>query len=55
MNAALWTGQLVVVMIGAMGSHGRLAIVRHKPAEWRNAGVNVLLLAVGVFVAVGRL
>ncbi|HEY2063326.1 DoxX family protein [Amycolatopsis sp. NBC_01480] len=46
---------LVVVMIGAMGSHGRLAIVQHKPSEWRNVGVNVLLLAVCVFVAVGRL
>jgi uncharacterized membrane protein YphA (DoxX/SURF4 family) len=26
---------LVVVMIGAMASHGRLAIVQHKPAAGR--------------------
>jgi hypothetical protein len=28
--------------------------VRHKPAEWRNVGINGLILAVCVFVAVGR-
>ncbi|MEU4524024.1 DoxX family protein [Amycolatopsis sp. NPDC024027] len=46
---------LAVVMVGAMAMHGRLAIVQHKPAEWRNVGVNVALLAVCVFVAAGRL
>ncbi|MEV6444471.1 DoxX family protein [Amycolatopsis sp. NPDC051716] len=46
---------LAVVMLGAMAMHGRLAIVRHEPAEWRNAGINVVLLAVCVFVAAGRL
>jgi uncharacterized membrane protein YphA (DoxX/SURF4 family) len=46
---------LAVVMVGAMAMHGRLAIVRHKAAEWRNVGVNVVLLAVCVFVAAGRL
>jgi uncharacterized membrane protein YphA (DoxX/SURF4 family) len=46
---------LAVVMLGAMAMHGRLAIVRHEPAEWRNAGINVALLAVCVFVAAGRL
>ncbi|MFF1614334.1 DoxX family protein [Amycolatopsis sp. NPDC058278] len=46
---------LAVVMVGAMAMHGRLAIVRHKPAEWRNVGVNVVLLAMCVFVAAGRL
>jgi hypothetical protein len=44
-----------VVMVGAMAMHGRLAIVQHKPAEWRNVGVTVVLLAVCVFVAAGRL
>ena len=46
---------LAVVMVGAMAMHGRLAIVQHKPAEWRNVGVNVVLLAVCLFVAAGRL
>lgn len=46
---------LAVVMVGAMAMHGRLAIVQHKAAEWRNVGVNVVLLAVCVFVAAGRL
>ena len=46
---------LVVVMLGAMAMHGRLAIVQHKPAEWRNVGINALILALCVFVAVGRL
>ncbi|MEU0536100.1 DoxX family protein [Amycolatopsis tolypomycina] len=46
---------LAVVMVGAMAMHSRLAIVQHKAAEWRNVGVNVVLLAVCVFVAVGRL
>ncbi|WP_206791514.1 DoxX family protein [Amycolatopsis sp. MtRt-6] len=46
---------LAVVMVGAMAMHGRLAIVQHKAAEWRNVGVNVALLAVCVFVAAGRL
>jgi hypothetical protein len=45
---------LAVVMVGAMAMHGRLAVVRHKPAEWRNVGINGLILAVCVFVAVGR-
>ncbi|HET6710555.1 DoxX family protein [Amycolatopsis sp.] len=46
---------LAVVMVGAMAMHGRLAIVQYKAAEWRNVGVNVVLLAVCVFVAAGRL
>lgn len=46
---------LAVVMVGAMAMHGRLAVVQHKPAEWRNVGVNSVILAVCVFVAVGRL
>ncbi|WP_439378387.1 DoxX family protein [Amycolatopsis lexingtonensis] len=46
---------LAVVMVGAMAMHARLAVVRHKPAEWRNVGVNTVLLAIAVFVAVGRL
>ncbi|WIX78305.1 DoxX family protein [Amycolatopsis carbonis] len=46
---------LVVVMIGAMAMHARLAIVGHKAAEWRNVTVNALILAVAVFVAGGRL
>jgi uncharacterized membrane protein YphA (DoxX/SURF4 family) len=46
---------LAVVMVGAMAMHGRLAVVQHKPAEWRNVGVNTVILAVCVFVAVGRL
>ncbi|QRP43960.1 DoxX family protein [Amycolatopsis sp. FDAARGOS 1241] len=46
---------LVVVMIGAMAMHARLAITRHKAAEWRNVGVNVLILALAAFVATGRL
>jgi uncharacterized membrane protein YphA (DoxX/SURF4 family) len=46
---------LAVVMVGAMAMHGRLAVVQHKAAEWRNVGVNVVLLAVCVFVAAGRL
>ncbi|MBE1497023.1 putative membrane protein YphA (DoxX/SURF4 family) [Amycolatopsis lexingtonensis] len=46
---------LAVVMLGAMAMHGRLAIVQHKPAEWRNVGVNALILAVCLFVAIGRL
>jgi hypothetical protein len=45
---------LAVVMVGAMAMHGRLAVVRHKPAEWRNVGINGLILAVCVLVAVGR-
>ena len=46
---------LAAVMVGAMAMHGRLAVVQHKPAEWRNVGVNTVILAVCVFVAVGRL
>ncbi|MFI5612146.1 DoxX family protein [Amycolatopsis sp. NPDC051903] len=46
---------LVVVMIGAMAMHARLAITQHKPAQWRNVGVNVLILALAAFVAAGRL
>ncbi|MBE8522243.1 DoxX family protein [Amycolatopsis sp. H6(2020)] len=46
---------LAVVMVGALAMHSRLAIVQRKPAEWRNVGVNVALLAVCVFVAAGRL
>jgi uncharacterized membrane protein YphA (DoxX/SURF4 family) len=46
---------LAVVMVGAMAMHGRLAVVGHQPAEWRNVGANALILAVCVFVAAGRL
>ncbi|WP_372668267.1 DoxX family protein [Amycolatopsis kentuckyensis] len=46
---------LAVVMVGAMAMHARLAVVQTKAAEWRNVGVNALILAVCVFVAVGRL
>ena len=46
---------LAVVMVGAMAMHGRLAVVQHKPAEWRNVGINGVIFAVCVFVAVGRL
>ncbi|MGK3203853.1 DoxX family protein [Amycolatopsis sp. MEPSY49] len=46
---------LAAVMVGAMAMHGRLAIVQHKAAEWRNVGVNAVILAVCVFVAAGRL
>jgi hypothetical protein len=46
---------LVVVMLGAIGMHARLAIVGHKPAEWRNVGANVVILALAAFVAAGRM
>lgn len=46
---------LAVVMVGAMAMHGRLAIAGHKPAEWRNVGINGVILAVCIFVAVGQL
>jgi uncharacterized membrane protein YphA (DoxX/SURF4 family) len=46
---------LSVVMVGAMSMHSRLALTGPTPAEWRNVAVNVLILAVCVFVAVGRL
>lgn len=46
---------LAVVMVGAMAMHAKLAVTQHKAAEWRNVGVNAVLLAVCVFVAVGRL
>jgi uncharacterized membrane protein YphA (DoxX/SURF4 family) len=46
---------LAVVMVGAMAMHGRLAVVQHRPAEWRNVAANGLIFAVCVFVAVGRL
>lgn len=46
---------LIVVMIGAIAMHARLAVVGHKNAEWRNAGVNVVILALAAFVAAGRI
>jgi uncharacterized membrane protein YphA (DoxX/SURF4 family) len=46
---------LAVVMVGAMAMHARLAIGQRRPAEWRNVGVNVLILLVCLFVASGRL
>jgi hypothetical protein len=46
---------LAVVMVGATGMHGKLAITGSNPAEWRNAGFTVLIFAVCVFVAAGRL
>jgi hypothetical protein len=38
-----------------MAMHARLAIGQRRPAEWRNVGVNVLILLVCLFVASGRL
>ncbi|MGH3491069.1 MAG: DoxX family protein [Actinopolymorphaceae bacterium] len=46
---------LAVVMVGAMISHSRLAITQANSKEWRNVAANVAILAVCVFVAVGRL
>lgn len=46
---------LAVVMIGAMAGHARLAVTEHRPKEYRNVAANVVILAVCVFVAVGRL
>jgi uncharacterized membrane protein YphA (DoxX/SURF4 family) len=46
---------LVIVMIGAMAMHARLAVTQHQPSEWRNVAVNVLILLVCLFVAAGRL
>lgn len=46
---------LAVVMIGAMAGHARLAVTEHHPKEYRNVAANVVILAVCVFVAVGRL
>jgi hypothetical protein len=46
---------LAVVMVGAMAMHGRLAVARHQAAEWRNVGINAVILAVCLFVAAGRL
>jgi uncharacterized membrane protein YphA (DoxX/SURF4 family) len=46
---------LAVVMVGAMISHSRLAVAQANSKEWRNVAANVAILAVCVFVAVGRL
>jgi uncharacterized membrane protein YphA (DoxX/SURF4 family) len=46
---------LAVVMVGAMVSHSRLAVTQGNSKEWRNVGANVVILAVCVFVALGRL
>ena len=46
---------LAVVMVGAMAGHWRLAVTEHRPAEYRNVAANVVILAVCVFVAAGRL
>ncbi len=42
---------LAVVMIGAMAMHSRLAVTQRQPKEWRNVGINVVILAVCVAVA----
>ena len=46
---------LAVVMLGAMGMHAKLAVTQHRATEWRNASFNVAILALCVFVAVGRI
>jgi hypothetical protein len=46
---------LAVVMLGAMSMHAKLAVTEHRATEWRNALVNVVLLLLCVFVAVGRI
>ncbi|WP_116205745.1 DoxX family protein [Amycolatopsis circi] len=46
---------LAVVMAGAMAGHFRLAVTEHRPSEYRNVAANVVILAVCVFVAAGRL
>jgi uncharacterized membrane protein YphA (DoxX/SURF4 family) len=46
---------LVLVMIGAIAMHTRLAVTQHRPSEWRNVATNVVILTVCVVVAAGRL
>ena len=46
---------LAVVMLGAMGMHTKLALTEHRVTEWRNVSVNVALLLLCVFVAIGRI
>ncbi|SFP50432.1 DoxX family protein [Amycolatopsis rubida] len=46
---------LAVVMAGAMAGHWWLAVTERRPAEYRNVAANVVILAVCVFVAAGRL
>jgi DoxX-like protein len=46
---------LAVVMLGAMAMHARLALTQHRSREWFNVGVNLVILLVCLFVAVGRL
>ncbi len=46
---------LALVMVGAMAMHARLALAGPTPAEWRNVAVNVVILGVCLFVALGRL
>jgi len=43
---------LVIVMIGALAMHSKLAIAQQQPKEWRNVGVNVVILVACLFVAV---
>ena len=43
---------LVIVMIGALAMHSKLAIAQHQRKEWRNVGVNVVILVACLFVAV---
>ena len=43
---------LVIVMIGALTMHSKLAIAQHQRKEWRNVGVNVVILVACLFVAV---
>jgi hypothetical protein len=46
---------LAVVMLGAMSMHAKLAVTQHRATEWRNAAINFAILALCVFVAVGRI
>jgi uncharacterized membrane protein YphA (DoxX/SURF4 family) len=46
---------LCVVMIGAIAMHSRLAVTQRRAAEWRNVGINLIILAICVVVAAGRL
>jgi uncharacterized membrane protein YphA (DoxX/SURF4 family) len=43
---------LIIVMIGAIAMHSRLAVTEQQPKEWRNVAFNVAILAACLFVAV---
>lgn len=42
---------LAIVMIGAMAMHTKLALTHRQPKEWRNVGINFVILITCVFVA----